>query len=179
VGEAKPLESELGGALRFMRLLWAVDHGLQSASKNMSARTGITGPQRLVVRVLGQADRAVSAGELARVLHLHPSTLTGVLRRLEGRRWIERRPDPTDQRRSLLRLTAAGRKLDSLRRGTVEATVRKVLSRFPERQLDDVSAVLIGLADALAENERAALRREVLRSRRPGARVAGPRGPAK
>ena len=32
------------------------------------------------------ASRAISAGQLAQILHLHPSTLTGILRRLERRR---------------------------------------------------------------------------------------------
>ena len=40
----------LGAVLDFMRLLWAVDHALQSTSKRMESTFGLTGPQRLVVR---------------------------------------------------------------------------------------------------------------------------------
>src|SRR2546423_15613008 len=45
---------QLGPVLEFMKQLWAVDHGLQSASKRMEASFGITGPQRLVVRIVGR-----------------------------------------------------------------------------------------------------------------------------
>src|SRR6266540_480401 len=95
----------LGPVLEFMRALWALDHALQSASKRMESRLGITAPQRLVVRIVGRFP-GISAGEVAEILHVHPSTLTGVLKRLEGRGFVARRADPRDARRALLGLTA-------------------------------------------------------------------------
>src|SRR5438552_13238293 len=118
----------LGAVLDFMRLLWALDHALQSASKRMEATHGITGPQRLVVRIVGRFP-GIAAGRVAEILHVHPSTLTGVLRRLEGRGVLQRRTDPRDARRALFMLTARGRKLDTLKTGTVEQAVRRVLGR--------------------------------------------------
>lgn len=119
----------LGQVLEFMRSLWALDHQLQSASKRMEAGSGVTGPQRLVVRIVGRFP-GISAGEVSQILHLHPSTLTGILKRLEQRAMVERRPDPADGRRALLHLTARGRRLDGRRRGSVEAAVRRVLGRL-------------------------------------------------
>ena len=113
-----------------MKLLWAVDHGLQSTSKRMEAKMGVTGPQRLVIRIVGRYP-GISAGQLAEIMQLHPSTLTGVLKRLQERGIIERRVDPKDGRRALLGLTARGRELDSLRTGTVEAAVRQALKSVP------------------------------------------------
>jgi DNA-binding MarR family transcriptional regulator len=116
----------LGSVLDFMRTLWALDHALQSASKRMETRFGVTAPQRLVVRIVGRFP-GISAGEVAEILHLHPSTLTGVLKRLEARGIVSRAADPADGRRALLTLTPSGRRIDALRSGTVEATVRRVL----------------------------------------------------
>ncbi len=121
---------DLGPVLDFMRALWALDHALQSASKRMESRRGVTAPQRLVVRIVGRFP-AISAGEVAGILHLHPSTLTGVLKRLEDRGLLARRPDPADGRRALLQLTPRGRKVDRLRDGTVEAAVRRALRNLP------------------------------------------------
>jgi MarR family transcriptional regulator, organic hydroperoxide resistance regulator len=120
----------LGPVLDFMRALWALDHALQSASKRMETALGVTAPQRLVVRIVGRFP-GISAGEVSQILHLHPSTLTGVLKRLERRGLVIRRPDPTDARRALLTLTTDGRALDGLRTGTVEAGVRRTLRRLP------------------------------------------------
>lgn len=131
-----------------MKLLWAVDHGLQSTSKRMEAKMGVTGPQRLVIRIVGRYP-GISAGQLAEIMQLHPSTLTGVLKRLQQRGIIERRVDPKDGRRALLGLTARGRELDSLRTGTVEAAVRQALKTMPRRKLEAAQDVLAAVAEAL------------------------------
>lgn len=128
----EPDRARLGPVLEFMGDLWSLDHALQSASKRMEARFGVTGPQRLVVRIVGRFP-GISAGEVSRILHLHPSTLTGILRRLTERGLIERRADPADARRALLRLTPRGDRLDGPRAGTVESAVRRVLARLDPR----------------------------------------------
>jgi len=115
----------------------------------MEAVHGITGPQRLVVRILGRRP-GVSAGELADTLRLHPSTLTGVLRRLEDRRIIERRRGEHDRRRVRLRLTSAGRAIDRQHRGTVEDAVRRALRGLDAAKVRTASDVLVALNDALA-----------------------------
>lgn len=139
----------LGGVLDFMRLLWGVDHGLQSASKRMEARIGVTGPQRIAVRILGRFP-AISAGRLAKILHVHPSTLTGVMRRLEERGYVVRKQDPNDARRALFSLTAKGRMLDAAQAGTVEAAVRRALASIPERKLAAARDVLEAVARELS-----------------------------
>lgn len=139
---------ELGNVLGFMRLLWAVAHGLGAASKQMQSSVGVTGPQRLAVRIVGHYG-SISPGELARVLRLHPSSLTGVLRRLEEATFIEREVDPRDGRRAVLRLTRAGERLDAQRAGTVEAAVRAALSTLPDGMVRAAEDVLRQLAAEL------------------------------
>ncbi len=139
----------LGEPLEFMRLLWAIDHGLQTRSKRMTATLGVTGLQRLVIRIVGRFP-GVSAGQLAETLHLDPSTLTGVLRRLERARLLTRRSDPRDARRAVLGLSAAGRRLDVVREGTVESVLQRLFQAFPPRSLRAARAVLTSLADHLA-----------------------------
>lgn len=138
----------LGEVLDFMRLLWAVDHGLQSTSKRMEASIGLTGPQRLVLRLVGRFP-GIAAGKLAQILHVHPSTLTGVLKRLEKRGLIERRSDPLDGRRALFALTEAGRAMDVPATGTVEAAVQRVLSRMSRARIIGAQDVLTALAEEL------------------------------
>jgi DNA-binding MarR family transcriptional regulator len=138
---------ELGPVLEFMKQLWAVDHGLQSTSKRLEATHGITGPQRLVVRIVGRFPN-ISAGALAEILHMHPSTLTGILRRLETRGILQRRSDPDDARRALFGLTARGKKVDTLRSGTVEQAVTRLFKRTPD-EIASAQRVLAALADEL------------------------------
>jgi DNA-binding MarR family transcriptional regulator len=148
VGAMSSDEQFLGDVLDFMRTLWAVDHGLRSMSKEMRLTLGVTGPQRLALRMLGQFPN-LKAGELATLLHLDPSTLTGVLRRLEGRRLLSRRTDPEDARSARLRLTARGMAMAPARQGTVENSVRHALARLPAWKVTAAKEVLKSLAEEL------------------------------
>lgn len=148
--ELKPLSD----ALAFMRVLWALAHHLESASKRMHAELGVTGPQRLVLRIIGH-QRRISAGELAEVLHIHPSSLTGMLRRLEESELIRRESDPFDRRRALLEVTRRGKRLNDQRHGTIEAVIDAALSRLPRDQVATTKAVLSAIASALAPDDAA------------------------
>src|SRR5882724_902944 len=137
----------LGAVLDFMRVLWGLDHALQSASKRMESAFGMTGPQRLVVRIVGRFP-GIAAGRVAQILHVHPSTLTGILKRLEARGLLQRRADPRDARRALFILTPRGRKLDIVRTGIVERAVRRVLGKDPTK-IAAAQEVLNALSDEL------------------------------
>src|SRR3989440_6411787 len=137
----------LGAVLDFMRLLWALDHALQSASKRMESNFGMTGPQRLVMRIVGRFP-GIAAGRVAEILHVHPSTLTGILKRLESRGLLQRRTDPRDARRALFMLTPKGRKLDTVRTGIVEQAVRRALATDTHK-VAAAQEVLLALSEEL------------------------------
>jgi MarR family transcriptional regulator, organic hydroperoxide resistance regulator len=145
-GEARA--SDLPDSLQFMRLLWAIVHGLQTRSKRMNAALGVTGPQRLVVRVVGLFP-GLSAGTLASILHIHPSTLTGVLQRLVGQGLLRRVEHAGDRRRSVLSLTPKGARLNGIRKGTVEATVVEALANVSAEERETTQRVLAQIARSL------------------------------
>ena len=138
----------MGPVLEFMRVVWALDHALQKTSKRMEATLGITAPQRLVIRILGRFP-GMQAGQLAVILHLHPSTLTGILRRMQRRGLITRRVDPRDRRRTVFGLTAKGRGFDVDLDGTVEAAVRAAFADLTKKRIKDTAEVLGKLTNVL------------------------------
>jgi MarR family transcriptional regulator, organic hydroperoxide resistance regulator len=139
------LALQLPDVLQFMQLLWAVVHGLEKTSKRMRGAIGVTGPQRLVLRVVGLFP-GLSAGDLATILHIHPSTLTGVLQRLVTQGLLERVDDPRDRRRAILRLTPGGTRANAVRRGTVESALAKGLAETGKSDRDATRRVLERLA---------------------------------
>lgn len=143
----------LGDVLEFLRLVWTVDHALQRASKRMEATLGVSGPQRLVIRIVGRLP-GIPAGELARLLHVHPGTLSGMLKRLERQGCIRRRSDPRDGRRSLLGLTAKGRELDVAADGTIEAAILEALAIASPDKVQATREVLESIAHALGKPPR-------------------------
>ena len=145
-------EQGLGEVLDFMRVIWALDHSMQRTSKRMERDLGVTGLQRLVIRVVGRFP-SISAGRLAELLHVHPSTLTGVLGRLERHGMLRRRSDPRDKRRSLLGLTDKGRELDVQAEGTIEAAIQSVLGRGDRGKIEAAREVLGAITHTLKTGE--------------------------
>ena len=136
-------------ALDFIRLMWSVDHELQSISKRMVHRIGLTAPQRLAIRFIGRHPR-ITLGMLAELLHLHPGTVTGIVDHLLQLGFVTRERSTEDVRRVHLTLTPEGRVLDRRRKGTVEAAVRRVVDSLTSDQLDTASYVLGRLAEEIA-----------------------------
>ena len=142
----------LGEVLDFLRMIWAVDHTLQKTSKRMKSAIGVTGPQRLVIRIVARFP-GIPAGQIAQLLHVHPSTLTGILKRLERQGLIRRRPDPKDRRRAFLGVTENGRRIDVAGAGTVEAAAKRVLSRTPRAKIESTKEILMAFAAALGAQD--------------------------
>lgn len=141
-------EESLGEALDFMKLLWRLDHALQTTSRRMAASLGVTGPQRLALRVVGRFPD-ITPGETAAVLRLHPSTVTVIVKGLERAGLVRRSDDPGDRRRTRLRLTPAGRKVAASTAGTVEEAMRRTLARISPADLAMAARVLSTLAGML------------------------------
>lgn len=141
-----------GETLVFLQRLWAVVQGLNTTSKRMERELHVTGPQRMVVRVLGRSPGRTST-ELAATLGLHPSTLTGILKRLLRDGFVQREVDASDRRRAEFRLTTRGRELDRERKGTVEAAVRRALVRADRATIERTMEMLELIAAELARRD--------------------------
>ena len=111
---------------------------------------GVTGPQRFVLRVVG-LQPGISSGELAQYLHLHPSTLTGVLQRLDDAGLLKRTRDRADARRVLLKITGQGRRVLARKGASVEAVVRSVIGEASAKELASAVEVLGRITTALEE----------------------------
>jgi MarR family transcriptional regulator, organic hydroperoxide resistance regulator len=142
----------LTDTLAFMRRLWAVDHRLRSLSRQMHTRMGMTGPQRLVLRLVGRASQ-ITPSQLAALLHLDRGTLSGIVERLTSQRLLLRKPHPEDGRSALLQLSARGRVLDQEAAGTVEACVGRALASLPRSKVAAAAQVLEALARELEIEE--------------------------
>lgn len=147
----KDVSVDLPDVLQFMRLLWELEHALQRTSKRMAGRLGVTGLQRLVLRILGLFP-GIAAGEIAAILHVHPSTLTGVLSRLTEQGLLVRSTHEGDRRRAVLALTPRGRRVNALKKGTVEAGVQKALRDVSRQDRAVARRVLARVCQALEES---------------------------
>jgi DNA-binding MarR family transcriptional regulator len=98
--------------------------------------------------VVGQFP-GLSAGELAHIVRLHPSTITGILQRLVAKGFLERTRDPGDSRRARLRLKPGAVVHTRTSPGTVEKVVTQVLNRIGASNVRAARRVLAEIAQEL------------------------------
>jgi DNA-binding MarR family transcriptional regulator len=145
---AKDDDANLGEVFEFLRVLWATAHALETRSLAMQKEIGLSWPQRLVIRLIGRFP-GVTPSRLAEILYLHPSTLSIQLKRLEERRLVERRVDPTDGRRAFLWLTKGGSGFDVDTPNTIEASVDALMHAVARADIARTKRVLETFAEHL------------------------------
>lgn len=128
--------------LHFLQTVWQMEHALERASKRMEDALGISGPQRFALRMIGERP-GLTPRDLASVLHLHPSTITGIVQRLETRGFVRREPNLQDGRVAHLHLTKAGVRANTPSvRGTVEHAARATLKGCAPRKRKAAAEVI-------------------------------------
>lgn len=157
---APPIHDEpaLPPVLEFLRVLWSLNHALETTSSDMQRRFGVTAQQRMVLRIVGVLGPS-PAGRLSRVLHVHPGTLSATLARLERRGLVQRTRGATDARRVVVSLTEAGAALLSHSEGTVERAATAALDASGEEVRAHALQLLARLTTEL-EGARGAVMRE-------------------
>ncbi|MCY7295036.1 MarR family winged helix-turn-helix transcriptional regulator [Alteromonas sp. a30] len=97
-------DEELLIALR--RVIRAID----LRSKQLNKSIGLTGPQLLVLRFVGQ-EPGVMVRQIANNINLSPATVTNILDRLEARNVVQRIRSTEDKRRVGVFLTDQGQEM--------------------------------------------------------------------
>jgi MarR family transcriptional regulator, organic hydroperoxide resistance regulator len=120
-----------------------VTHRLLLALDDALAGHKLTPGEVNALGCFGKAD-ALPVRELVRATGQRPSTLTGVLDRLERRGLLERVPHPEDRRALQVSLTPDGRRA----RDAVMEAFARVERRLPRRR--DLRALLAEVDDSLA-----------------------------
>jgi DNA-binding MarR family transcriptional regulator len=94
------------------------------------------------------AQEGLTHSELAHLLHVKPPTITHMIQRMERAGFVQRRPDPTDERVSRVYLTDAGRAIqDEIQRVFRELEAEVFAGFAPEEQV-----LLRGLLLRVREN---------------------------
>jgi DNA-binding MarR family transcriptional regulator len=96
--------------LETMQSLRRIIKSLQDYSQTVHVHFGITGPQLWILKTLYQ-DGSLSLGELSRRMFINPSTITGVVDRLEKKRYVLRVRNEKDRRIVKVQLTPKGNRL--------------------------------------------------------------------
>jgi homoprotocatechuate degradation regulator HpaR len=108
----------------------------------------LTEQQWRVLRAVFEVE-AIEVTALAELCFILMPSLSRILRSLEGRGLIERRPVPSDQRRFVIRMTPAGRRVVTGIAPQSEARYDDITRAIGRRKLDELYRLLAEVTAAL------------------------------
>ena len=122
-----------GSEERLIAAIRKMHHLYDQYSKLLEEHAGVTAPQLACLMALARND-VRPAGKLSEEVMLDPSTLTGILDRLEKRGLISREHDRDDRRIWNISITAAGRRLVAEVPARMQKRLAGSLSHLPKAE---------------------------------------------
>ncbi len=137
-------------AVEAYRRLYVAHTAVARAIERDLIRVGVSLPQAIALQVIGTANDAVTATQLAGYMGQERQSMTGLIDRMEIKSWIVRVRDLPDRRAIRLQLTEAGSvKLAEIMPITFNAVVG-IFSRFTEGDLVGMARTFEAVYDAAA-----------------------------
>ena len=120
-----------------MQSLRRIFKTIQDYSHQVSSGFGVTGPQLWALKTISQ-EGSLTLGELSKKMYLHPSTISGVIDRLENKGYVTRDRSLHDRRVVNVCLTPAGESLVKKAPNPAQGKMIHGLSKLSE---DELSAI--------------------------------------
>jgi DNA-binding MarR family transcriptional regulator len=134
-----------------LRLLNAIRQIIRAAdvdSRKLAAEHQITAPQLMCLMAVVEKG-AVTAADIARRIHLSPSTLVGVLDRLEAKGLVRRVRNAADRREVAVMPTDEGRALVAKTPFPLQYSLDRALAQLPEQEQEQMAISMERLADLM------------------------------
>jgi len=120
-----------------MQSLRRIFKAIQDYSHEVSDKFGITGPQLWALKTISQNEN-LSLSDLSKRMYLHPSTITGLMDRLEKKGYVARNRDQVDRRVISVQLTPKGKSLTRKAPNPVQGKMIYGLRNLNREELDSI-----------------------------------------
>lgn len=117
--------------LRILRALRKITRSIALHSRQLAAGSNITAPQLICLRTVIEKG-PLTATAISREMHISPSTVVGILDRLEDKGLIIRERGREDRRIVFITATAAGQTLASETPSPLQKQLSDALKKLPE-----------------------------------------------
>ena len=145
-------DTAISGTMQSLRRIFKA---IQIYSQEISREFGTTGPQLWALKTISQQE-GLSLSELGKGMYLHPSTITGLIDRLEKKGLVLRERDRTDRRVIKIRLTEKGSALVKKSPNPIQGKMVHGLRKLKREELNAIFNSMQKLVEIMeAENVRA------------------------
>ena len=133
-----------------MQSLRRIFKAIQDYSQEVSQKFGITGPQLWALKTISTSG-SLPLGQLSKRMYLHPSTITGVVDRLEKKGYVARDRVLKDRRIVMVKLTPKGKSTVSKAPNPIQGKMVYGLNKLKQKNLNsiyDAVEKLVEIAEA-------------------------------
>ena len=138
--------------LRILNAIRQIIRATDIDSRKLAAEYRITSPQLMCLLAVVEKG-SITAIDISRRIHLSPSTLVGILDRLEAKGLIQRERNEDDRREITVRATEAGLKLASQTPFPLQYSLGKALSQLSEQERDEIARWMERLVELMGIRE--------------------------
>lgn len=139
--------------LRILRALRRITRSIALHSRQLSAGSNITAPQLVCLRTVIEKG-PLTATAISREMHVSPSTVVGILDRLEDKQLVNRERSREDRRIVFVSATDAGRTLAQQTPSPLQQKLSEALQQLPESEQLQITTALervVALLDSETE----------------------------
>ena len=144
----KPVASDNSHYFRILNSIRQIIHAIDVDSRRLTSDHKVTGPQLMCLMAVVE-NGSIKAVEIAKRVHFSPSTLVGVLDRLEAKGLIRRERNAEDRREVSIIATEAGRRLISRTPFPLQHSLGHALSQLSDREREELAGWMGRLVDLL------------------------------
>lgn len=119
--------------LQVLQSLRRIMRAVDIYSRKLKTQCNLTAPQLVCLNALADGGPE-TVSRLAHHVHLSPSTIVGILDRLERHGLVERHRDSEDRRVVNVTATASGRKLVATAPSALQESLARGLAALPEKE---------------------------------------------
>lgn len=134
--------------LRILQALRRIIRAVDIHSHKLLTQHKITGPQ-LACLMIVEEEGPLTSSNLAKRVYLSPSTVVGIIDRLEEKKLVERNRNSIDRRQVHISITTDGKKLIADAPSLLQDTLANALVELPEIEQVSITMALEKLVDLM------------------------------
>lgn len=134
--------------LQILQSIRRIIRSVDIHSRKLFVSTKLTTPQLVSLRTI-QKHEPLTSVELGKLIYLSPSTLVGVLDRLEEKELVSRSRDKDDRRKVFISTTQKGREVLATAPFTLQDRLAKSLSKLPEKEISTIAQSFEKIVDLM------------------------------
>lgn len=138
--------------LRILQSLRKIIRSVDIHSRKLSMQHDITAPQ--LIALLAVAEHGpMTIASISKKVHLSPSTLVGIIDRLEAKKYVARERSAKDRRQVLISITEAGQKFTTQAPSPLQETLAEALSDLSPLEQATISLSLERVVELMEAKE--------------------------